>query len=90
MIHDREYSRSVVSSVKFYSAELRQVFNYLREREDVLVRDLDHNNPVSKALLREIRAVLIWLVTNIEHDGTPTPIDLFIAEKSRSGGGSNG
>lgn len=90
MIHDREYSRSCVRAVRFPTADLRQMFHYMREREDVLIRDLsrsgDDEQEIALARLREVRAILTWMVTNLHHDQSSVlPLEERIAARKKQG-----
>lgn len=71
MIDDREerFPNSCVDRTWFESYELRQMFAYLRELEDVLQRQVKAANEQEKPLLldklRFVEKWLYWMVNNV-------------------------
>lgn len=71
-IHDgpRYFLNSVVIYTRFETAKLRQMFAYLREKEELLRRDLEtHRGTARETELRfrllEIETQLIWMTANL-------------------------
>lgn len=62
--------KSKVQYVNYNTERLRKLFDYLREREEVLqlclLRELDQVQLIAtKAALYETQSLLMWMVTNI-------------------------
>lgn len=74
MIHDSSEGRFKNSSVpytRFRSHGVRQMFAYLRDREDVLKRDISRLPPgeelsQAKMSLVEVESQLLWMFTNLK------------------------
>jgi len=69
----RAFKRSVVKWAKFHCFELQNMYACLREREEILLREIDkidkHKEPAlfiyKKASLEEARRSLIWMAHNV-------------------------
>ncbi len=70
--NESRFTRSVVPYKRFKISGLRVVFTYLRDREDVLLRDIDRftrkklpeEARAAELGLKEVRSILLWLFTN--------------------------
>ncbi len=71
MIHNVEKANSCVKRVRFNHVGLNQMFAYLREREEILRREIkqatgEGRKAASFQRMTEIENVLIWMVVNLE------------------------
>jgi hypothetical protein len=67
----RRYSHSCVQLIQFNTDRLRRMQSYLREREDVLMREMQQSEAGPQAASRaarlaEVQKVLVWMVTNLD------------------------
>ncbi len=75
---DDEYPNSCVVFCWFPTFALREMFGYLREKEDVLQRDVRRHRGTAHgamtwARLQEVQANLSWMVSNIRSITRPPP-----------------
>lgn len=66
----QHFKKSVVEWVKFHTFELQEMYAFLREREEIVQRDIDHVDDDTirtflKVKLAEIQAQLIWMAHNV-------------------------
>lgn len=86
--NEKKYPKSIVKYRKFKSYGLRQMFHYLREKENIYQIDLTRTNNETqrhaiKCKLREVEAMLVWMVFNL-------PLtERFIKHNQGRGGKSN-
>lgn len=86
---DDEYPNSCVVFCWFPTFALREMFGYLREKEDVLQRDARRyrgttHGAMTWARLQEVQDHLAWMTANIRSIRRPPPRDRSGSKKGAS------